>query len=201
MRKLLCGFLVIVILVCGSQTVLYVLEDSKEYVNEYTSGYRTLMEHGVQSIPLYAGEGEIVYLNETFGVSFERLHTPEKEHVIGYIDLVAVHRFDKESQISDRVDKLLRIKIDLNYQITDDTCKVEILTVECLPSSDATDIYAADVSLPKQKEFDIDEQISGDVYIDFANFAVDFAKKMSIQYGITVTEKGDVVFSLHPVNA
>ena len=158
------------------------------------------MEHGVQSIPLYAGEGEIVYLSETFGVSFERVHTSKSEHVIGYIDLVAVHRFDKESQISDRVDKLLRIKFDLNYQITEDTCKVETLTVECLPGSDATEIYAADVSLPEQKEFDINEQMSGDLYIDFANFAVDFTEELNMQYGITVTENGDVKFSLQPVN-
>lgn len=88
----------------------------------------------------------------------------------------------------------------MNYQITDDTCKVETLVVECLPGSDATEIYAADVSLPEQKEFDIHEQISGDVYIDFANFAVDFTEELKMQYGITITENGDVKFLLQPVN-
>ena len=159
------------------------------------------MEHGVQSIPLYAGEGEIVYLSETFGVSFERVHTSKSEHVIGYIDLVAIHRFDKESRISDRIDKLLKIKFDLNYQITDATCKIETLAVEYLPGSDATDIYAADVSLPERKEFDINEQISGDAYIDFVNSVVDFAEELNMQYGITVTENGNVKFSLQPANA
>lgn len=128
------------------------------------------------------------------------MHASEHEGVIGYIDLVAVHQFDKESRISERIDKLLRLKFDLNYQITDDTCKVETLVVECLPGSDATEIYAADVSLPEQKEFDIHEQISGDVYIDFANFAVDFTEELKIQYGITITENGDVKFLLQPVN-